>query len=195
MNGWILIVLLPVVSLGCAREQPAIAPVIPLSPTTQVTTVGSNGSATLTPISLPTPQLERAGGLTQKDAGLLFNILGLQVQSLAPAAQSGSKYVVLKVSLRNPSDRPLDVGGFPETVWLQTASGSDVYYPEPYVPGGDNLWGVIDRLSKSRTKPLPPAQSVSGSLYFIVPFTEAQFDVVWQPVAQKQWLFGPLQAH
>lgn len=195
MNARILLVLLSVVSLGCAREQPAIAPVILLKPTPQVTTVQSNGNTTLTPVSLPTPQLERAGGLTQNDAGLLLNILGLQVLSLSPPAQPGSKYVVLKVSLHNPSDGPLDVGGFPATVWLQTASESDVYYPEPYTPGGDNLWGVIDRLSKSRTKPLPPAQSVSGSLYFIVPFTETQFDVLWQPVTQKQWLFGPLEAH
>jgi hypothetical protein len=191
----ILIVLPLAILWGCTRGEPTIAPVILLQPTPHAIPLQPNPIRTPTAVELPTPHVAKVGAWNQSDAGLLLSILAMQVQRLDPQDQRDFKYAILKLSIRNLWNAPRDVAGFPQTVWLQTADGGETFDSEPYAVGDDNLWRVIDGLSKSRTKPLLPAQSVSGSLYFSVPLTGGAFEVVWQPIPQRQWLLGPFQIH
>ncbi len=183
---------LVLILFGCSRPESTIAPVLPVA-TTQYATPSQRGPRT-TPgvVILPTPQIARVEGRAQNDAGLQLNILGSQSQPMSGHLQSGKKYVVVKVSIRNLETTPRDVAGFPQSIWLQRAYGSETFDAELYTPGEDNMWNIIEHLSKSNMKHLSPTQSISGSLYFVVPFAEHQFDLAWQPVAQRQWLFGPL---
>lgn len=61
---------------------------------------------------------------------------------------------------------------------------------ELYAPTEIGMWQMIDKLNTGTIKRLGKNQTVRGELFFQVPANAYQFDLIWQPHAQRRWILS-----
>lgn len=177
--------------MSCTRTGSEITPLSNLG----APTVAQNGTSNPEPksITLPTPQIQNAAqGYYQDDDGLRLAIAAINTQAISPSYQDerNSKYLVLTLTLTNFSQQPKDITGFLLTVWVRDVETNQEYAPELYAPTEIGMWQIIDKLNQGTVKLLGKDQTVRGELFFQVPASAYQFDLIWQPHAQRRWILS-----
>ena len=185
---WLFSILVMFLLLGCTR---ANSQIIPLSNLGTPTAVQNN----LEPksITLPTTQIQNAAhGYFQDDDGLRFAIVAINTKNISSSYQDerNSKYLVLTLTLTNFSQQPKDITGFPFSIWVRDVEMSQEYAPELYAPTEVGMWQMIDKLNTGTVKHLDKNQTLRGELFFQVPTSAYQFDLIWQPRAQRRWILS-----
>ncbi|MDL1894759.1 DUF4352 domain-containing protein [Anaerolineae bacterium CFX7] len=174
--------------LGCTRTDLQITPLSHLGSPTAVQNNTEPKS-----ITLPTPQIQSAAhGYFQDDDGLRLSIAAINTKIISPSYQDerNSKYLVLTLTLTNFSLQPKDITGFPFSVWVRDVETNQEYAPELYAPTEIGMWQMIDKLNTGTIKHLDKNQTVRGELFFQVPANAYQFDLIWQPHAQRRWILS-----
>lgn len=174
--------------MGCSHTDSQI---VPLGETLNSSDVASTHN--IKSITLPTPQIQNApNGYYQDDAELRVAIAAINTRAIPSANQDerGACYLVLTLTLTNFADKPKDVTSFPFGVWVRDKSSNQEYAPEIYAPSEKNLWQAIDQLNKGTVKMLGKHQTVRGELFFQVPKSAVEFELIWQPNAQRQWILS-----
>lgn len=179
------------VLLGCTRADSQITPLSNLG----TPTVAQDGTSNPEPrsITLPTPQIQNASqGYYQDDDGLRLAIAAVNTKIISPSYQDErkSKYLVLTLTITNFSLQPKDITGFPFSIWVRDAVTNQEYAPELYAPTEIGVWQLIDKLNKGTVKQLGKNQTLRGELFFQVPMSSFQFDLIWQPHAQRRWILS-----
>ncbi len=188
---WLFPILILFVLLGCTRADSQITPLSNLgSPT-----VAQNGASNPEPksITLPTPQIQNAAqGYYQDDDGLRLSIAEITTKAIPPVNQDerNSKYLVLTIMLTNFSQYSKDITGFPFSIWVRDVETNQEYAPELYAPTEIGMWQMIDKLNTGTAKHLDKNQTLRGELFFQVPASVYQFDVIWQPHALRRWILS-----
>lgn len=144
-------------------------------------------------VQLPTPEIQNApNGYYHDDTGLRLAIAAVNTRAIPFSNQDerGARYLILTLALTNLSDDAKDVTSFPFALWVRDVSSAQEYAPELAAPSDKNLWQVIDRLNKGTVKTLDKQQTVRGELFFQVPASAVQFELLWQPNAQQQWILS-----
>ncbi len=177
--------------MSCTRTDSEITPLSNLG----TTPVAQNGTSNPEPksITLPTPQIQNAAhGHYQDDDGLRLAIAAVNTKIISPSYQDerDSKYLVLTLDITNFSRQPEDITGFPFSVWVRDVETSQEYAPELYAPTEIGMWQMIDRLNTGTVKRLDKNQTLRGELFFQVPASAYQFDLNWQPHAQRRWILS-----
>lgn len=158
-------------------------------------TVAQNGTSNPEPksITLPTPQIQNAAqGYFQDDDGLRLAIAAINTKIISPSYQDerNSKYLVLTLTLTNFSPQSKDITGFPFSLWAREVQTNEEYAPELYAPTEIGMWQLIDKLNTGTVKRLGKNQTLRGELFFQVPASAYQFDLIWQPHAQRRWILS-----
>lgn len=184
---------------GSANGVQPIAPVVSETadaPNTASSTIEKTRERQM--VVLPTPQVQPAPeGYYQDDNGLRLAIAQIQAQRIPNPTERDQtqQYVVLTLTMTNYADTPKDVTGFPFTVWLVDDAARDEYAPEIYAPYTNALWDAIEKLDNGTAKKLGKNQTIHGELFFRTPLGAAQFDLVWQPDARRQWVLQLPKVH
>ncbi len=142
---------------------------------------------------LPTPQIQSAAhDYFQDDDGLRLAIAAVNTKAIPPSYQDerNFQYLVLTLALTNFSPQSKDITGFPLTIWVRDVQTNEEYAPELYAPTEIGMWQMIDKLNKGTVKHLDKNQTVRGELFFQVPASAYQFDLIWQPHTQRRWILS-----
>lgn len=177
--------------MSCMRTSSEITPLSNLG----TPTVAQNGTSNPEPksITLPTPQIQNAAqGYFQDDDGLRLAIAAINTKIISPSYQDerNSKYLVLTLTLTNFSPQSKDITGFPFSLWAREVQTNEEYAPELYAPTEIGMWQLIDKLNTGTVKRLGKNQTLRGELFFQVPASAYQFDLIWQPHAQRRWILS-----
>ncbi len=175
--------------MSCTRADSQITPLLNLG----TPTVAQNGTSNPEPksITLPTPQIQNAAhGYYQDDEGLRLAIAAVNTKAISPLYQEerDSKYLVLTLTLTNFSPQPKDITGFPFSIWVRDVQTNEEYAPELYAPTEISMWEMIDKFNIGTVKRLDKNQTLRGELFFQVPASAYQFDLIWQPHVQRRWI-------
>lgn len=177
--------------MSCTRADSQITPISNLG----TPTLSQNGTHTTESksITLPEPQIQVAAQrYYQDDDGLRLAISAINTKAIPPSYQDerNSKYLVLTLSITNFSPQAKDLTGFPFTVWLRDVQTNEEFAPELYAPTVNGMWQLIDKLNTGTVKHLGKNQALRGELFFQVPASAHQFDVIWQPSPQRRWILS-----
>lgn len=174
--------------MSCNRADSQITPLLNLG-----TPTAMQNKAEPKSITLPTPQIQNAAyGHYQDDDGVRLAIAAINTKAISPSYQDerNSKYLVLTLTLANFSPQPKDVTGFPFAVWVRDAQTNQEYAPELYAPTEIGMWQMIDKLNTGTVKRLEKNQTLRGELFFQVPASAYQFDLIWQPHVLRRWILS-----
>ncbi len=177
--------------LGCTRADSQLTPLSNRGTPSFV----QNGISKPEPksITLPTPQIQSAAhGYFHDDDGLRLAIAAINTKIISPSYQDerNSKYLVLTLDITNFSPQSKDITGFPFSIWVRDVQTNEEYAPELYAPTEIGMWQMIDKLNEGTVKHLDKNQTVRGELFFQVPASANEFDLIWQPNAQRRWILS-----
>lgn len=180
-----------IVLLGCTPAEAHITPISTLGAPTvaQAETLNPKPKS----IALPTPQIQTAAhGYYQDDDGLRLAIAAVNTKAISPSNQDerNFQYLVLTLVLTNFSSQPKDVTGFPLTILIRDVQTQKEIAPELYAPSENGMWQMIDKLNTGTVKDLGENQTLRGELFFQTPASASQFDLIWQPDVQRQWILS-----
>ncbi len=182
--------------MSCTRAESQITPLSNLG----TPTVAQNGTSNpeTKAITLPTPQIQNAAhGYYQDDNGLRLAIAAINTKAISPSYQDerNSKYLVLTLDITNFSSQSKDITGFPFSIWVRDVVTNQEYEPELYAATEIGMWQLIDKLNKGTVKQLDKNQTLRGELFFQVPTSAYQFDLIWQPHVQRRWILSVPKLH